>query len=64
MLSGSTATIKGAGTPVSMADHSPNTIISRLKPSDRPSTTILVVSTDHNRGSKNAQNPKQAKIKN
>ena len=61
MLSGSTATIKGAGTPVSMADHSRNTtIISHLKPSDLPPTTILVVSTDHNNGPKNAQNPKQA----
>ena len=47
MISGSTANIKGDGTPVSMADHSPNTIISCFKPSDHPSATILVVSIDH-----------------
>ena len=49
MISGSTANIKGAGTPVSMADHSLNTIISCFKPSDHPSATILVVTIDHNR---------------
>ena len=47
MISGSTANIKGDRTPVSMADHSPNTIISCFKPSDHPSATILVVSIDH-----------------
>ena len=34
MLSGSTTTIKGTGTLVSMDDHSPNIMISCLKPSD------------------------------
>ena len=63
MLSGSTAAIKGTGIPISMANYASNTMIRCLKPSDRPFTTILVVSTVHNCGQKNAQNSKQAKIK-
>ena len=58
------ATIKGAGTPNSMIHPAPNTIISCLKPSDQPLTTILVVSTVHNCGKKNTPNSKQAIIKN